>query len=860
MRSAQSVKHSAMNNWEKIKEIFSNALQLKGDERESYMQQACGSDEDLYREVRSLIEADQQASILDRPLDRFTREIFDSTREPGEIIGRYKILKELGEGGMGSVYLAERADGQFEQNVAIKILKSGFHTEDQLKRFIAERQILATLNHEHIARLYDGGVTDNGQPWFAMELIEGSPIDEYCRKHQPNLKERLSLFMEVCDAVQYAHRKLIVHGDIKPSNILVTDSGQVKLVDFGISKILKSGEDLGDDNEKSVSQFIPVTPAYASPEQLQGGQITTSSDIYQLGLVLYELITGRGPFQLDELTHQEIKQVICNTSPPAAGDILSENEKRDELEKWPVKARDVRGDLDAILMKAIDPEPDQRYHSAEQIVADIQRHFQKQPVIARDQTWTYQLNRFFARHKTGTASIAAVLTLLVVYAISVTSHSKQTEEALEQARLEAEKSEQIANFMMGMFEAGDPYENLGDTVTARVLLDRGIQYAEELDSQPTVQARMFNVVGRVHRELGEYEKAYPLLKKSLLLKKEHQPSEEIAIADSYYRLGTVMHHMGEYRESNEYFENALDIYGKHPKHESAEYASSLFAHANVRNVHRDPETALKLHKQAYEMRRKLFGEYHADVAASSRSLGFTYHLLEQPDTADHFLKESYDIYHEIYDPHHPSIAELLTVYARVVERNGDSQRAIEMLKDAVEIRSRAFGEFHTKTGTSQKALADLYRNNGNFETAEEIYLDLLWAIENRLGGNNPLYRPVVQALGKLYLETDRFEEAEPRLRQTVNLLESVLNESHPRVLSARRDLAGCLIELFRLDEANELLAENLNVLTRQEDDQYLDEKVETLRKLVKLHQSWDRFEDASEYEDQLEQVALAARN
>lgn len=531
------------------------------------------------------------------------------------------------------MYLAERADRQFEQRVALKILPAGFSPHEQTRRFLAERQILATLNHENIARLLDGGVTEEGQPYFVMEFVEGEPIDQYCDERRLSIRQRLELFLTVCRAVQYAHRKLIVHRDIKPSNILVSSDGKVKLLDFGIARILS--DDRADSDAATLTRTgtLPLTPSYASPEQVRGESISTASDIYQLGVVLYELLTGCRPYEVSGRTPGETEQIICEEEPRRPSTafmktvLIGENQYGDldgisrTRQAAPRQLRkQLRGDLDTIVLKALAKAPERRYESVAQFAGDIRRYLEGRAVSAVADSWLYRAQKFVRRHRVGVAATAIIALLLFGYAVTITRHSQRTELALEKARLEAQKSEQITNFLMGMFEASDPAVAIGDTVTARVLLRRGVERAEQLDDQPFVQAQMFDVVGRVYLNLGEYQNASSLLDRSLELRQSQLGDSHIQVGHSHYHLGLATHHTGNYREAARHFEIAVEIYRLHPDYLSPEVASSFHYIAGIKNVRGSAAEGKALHREALNLRRELFGDAHPQVALSYQGI------------------------------------------------------------------------------------------------------------------------------------------------------------------------------------------------------------------------------------------------
>ena len=394
------------DDWPDIEALFEAALEQPPGEREAWLAAHC-DDPALRARIEQLLAAHERSGgILDEPLHPPS----DQPESPppdadvGRRIGPYRTVDLLGHGGMGSVYLAERADGQFDQRVALKLLRIGFDTEDRTRRFLAERQILATLTHPNIARLLDGGVAGAGQPFFVMEYVDGRPLGQYCDAHRLSIQERLGLFVTVCRAVQYAHSNLIVHRDLKPSNILVTDGGTVKLLDFGIAKLLDPDALPSHAVPRTRTGFLPMTPAYASPEQVRGEAITTASDVYQLGVVLYELLVGRRPYRVRGRTPSEIEHLICTKEPTRPSTALAkvgkgppEDVGRARKTSPDQLQRVLRGDLDMIALTALRKEPARRYDSAEQLAEDVERYLAGRPVTARAQTWGYRVGEFVRR-------------------------------------------------------------------------------------------------------------------------------------------------------------------------------------------------------------------------------------------------------------------------------------------------------------------------------------------------------------------------------------------------------------------------------------------------------------------------------
>ena len=450
---------AAPGTWQRLEKLFYAALEMQPAERAQFLDQACVGDTGMRVQVESLLAAAGRTDgFLDRPVLEAVQEVAFSGAAVGLHIGAYKILRVIGEGGMGIVYLASRADDLYQKQVAIKVVRAGFGLNAaMLLRFGSERQILANLDHPNIARLFDGGAAD-GMPYLVMEYVDGIPIDRFCQSRQLNLTQRLQLFCEVCSAVDYAHKNLVVHRDIKPVNILVTADGVPKLLDFGIAKLLDE-ELAGQGQTRTVDRFM--TPEYASPEQLRGEQVTTATDVYALGVLLYELLTGERLFRLKTASPLEIFEIICEREPAAP----SEAPIADDLHATPYGRRSLRGDLDNIVLTAVRKEPSRRYVSVAALAADIQAYLKGYPVQARTHGWIYRSGKFIRRHKAAVAATAAMVLALIAFSIGMGLLARRATREKLTAQRESE-------FLAGVFQAATPDESQGKEITARQLLDQ----------------------------------------------------------------------------------------------------------------------------------------------------------------------------------------------------------------------------------------------------------------------------------------------------------------------------------------------------------------------------------------------------
>ncbi len=511
--------------WQKVKELFQSALERAPEERQAFLVDACKGNDRLVREVVSLLKFDARADgFIEAPATAVVPELFTPrpSKFVGSRIGPYLIIREIGQGGMGAVCLAERADEQYEQRVAIKLVKPGLDSAFIINRFLSERQILANLDHPNIANLLDGGTTEDGSPYLVMEFIDGLPIDQYCDVHRLPIKDRLKLFTTVCAAVAHAHRNLIIHRDLKPSNVLVTDQGTPKLLDFGIAKILVP-DTSALPTEFTAANVRLMTPDYASPEQVRGDTITTSSDIYSLGVLLYKLLTGHHPYRVKKNLAKEIERVVCEQEPERPSTMVSRTEDASStngasrLTVTPVSVSSDRdtepgklrrllgGDLDNIVLMAMRKEPQRRYLSVEQFSEDVRRHLEGLPVIARKDTLVYRTEKFVRRHKVGVAAAAMVLFTLIAGIVGTAWQARVARTQRVKAERRFNDVRRLANSFM--FEIHDSVQNLpGSTGTRQLLVMRAIEYlnslAQESHDDPSLQRELVAAYIRIGNVQG----------------------------------------------------------------------------------------------------------------------------------------------------------------------------------------------------------------------------------------------------------------------------------------------------------------------------------------------------------------------
>jgi serine/threonine protein kinase len=517
------------DRWREVDRLFEAALDRPPEERVPFLDAACGADAELRAEVAKLLAADEAGSgdFLEQPALALLTTTSGTEREgtpfeiewpegaPGPRLGPYRLIAPLQSGGMGTVYRAARDDDQYQRQVAIKMLRAGLCSDEGRHRFRVERQILARLEHPHIARLYEGGETEEGCPYLVMELIDGEPIDRYCDNRRLTIEERLGLFRQVCGAVQHAHQSLLVHRDLKPSNILVTAAGEPKLLDFGIAKELDAAA--GDAGLTRTGLRL-LTPGYGSPEQARGEPVSTASDVYSLGVLLYELLCGRSPYRLEGLAPHEVEREIGTREPlppsravdPATPEAEAIAQARGLTPRG--LRRRLAGDLDNVVAHALRKEPHRRYPSAASLSGDLKAHLFDLPVAARPDSLAYRLTKGVRRHRLGVAAAALLVALLSGFLVSLRSQQRRL-------ATERDKAEQALSFLLKAATAANPYESGDGAPTVQDLLDKGAQEAAHgLRDQPEVQAALFESLSRVNARYFRFAEAEALLRQALALR------------------------------------------------------------------------------------------------------------------------------------------------------------------------------------------------------------------------------------------------------------------------------------------------------------------------------------------------------
>lgn len=717
--------------------------------------------------------------------------------QPGQSLGPYRLTRRIARGGMGDVWSAQRMDGVFRRPVAIKIMHGHLLERGFELRFQAEREILAALDHPHIARLVDGGVTEAGVPFVAMEFIDGQPIDEYCRHRQPSLPERLQLFRQICDAVHYAHRNLIVHRDVKPANILVTREGEAKLLDFGIAKLLRP--ELGAYTQAVTQPFDRLmTPEFASPEQLRGEPISTATDVYSLGLILCVLVTGKLPYPVEGLETNQIRRIVCEQLPQPLAELTSEA---------------VPEDIAAIAAKALRKEPDARYPSADQLSADVLRYLEGFPVHAHHGHWTYLTGKFVRRHRLAAIFAAVLFLVLSVSGIMLTRFNQQYKQERDTARA-------VEGFLINLFDASDPNSTKAN-LPARALLDRGAaQLHGQFADQPAVEASLAEKLGDVYRQLGLYSQALPLFDSSLQLYRQvHGPKHE-RVAAVAVRLADLLREMNQEERAEQLAAESLAIRRGNLPPDDAKLADSLNILGILQQFRGRLEESRKTFQEAVRIRRISLPRGHYHTALSLGNLGNVERDLGNFDTAEALFSEALAIRRATWGPRHPRVGSSLGQLAGVASRRGDVTRATILFDEALSIE-RGLNSHNPAIAPALIGAAAAHRDAGHYPEAEKLAREAV-ALERRFHPNASQLSFAEASLASVLTEQGRYTEAATLLDDVVRIRLARYGPQHTNSARAWEQLAGLRERTGQRAEAAALFAKALAIRRARLGDQHPD--------------------------------------
>jgi eukaryotic-like serine/threonine-protein kinase len=834
-----------LEKWAKVKEIFNAALELPDADREVFVQSNCGADETLFFEVKSLLEAERDAKeFIEAPAFSALNQLMSDTQNPsrvGQIIGAYKLEREIGRGGMGAVYLGSRADAQFKKQVAVKLIKRGLDTDEIIRRFRHERQILATLDHPNITRLIDGGATEDGSPYLVMDYVEGKPLTKYSDERQLSIEERLRLFLQICAAVQYAHQNLIIHRDLKPSNILVTNEGIPKLLDFGIAKLLTAGNG-GLTLEKSLTATQAMTPEYASPEQITGKPVTTASDIYSLGVVLYELLTGHRPIRLTSRSQEELSRIITDTSPQKPSSILQEEEKRRKGEEerknktakisssplLPFSSSQLRGDLDNIVLMAMRKEPARRYSSAEQFAGDIKRYLSGLPVIAREDSFSYRASKFVQRNKAGVVAVSGIALSLIGGIIATLRQSRIAARERDAALAEAEKAERINRFLQKMLASADPRRQGKDVKVAEILELAAESMERDFADEPEIIADLQTTIGLTFLSQGKLDLAERHLRLALETRLKLFGREHYETAISFYNYGQLMEDVGDASAAENCFRQAIKTLRRLPGNNHLEISNVLHNLAHVAVLQGKNAEAVQILSEVLEIRRALLNENHPKVAETLAELGNTFTVLGDTEAAERLQRQALAVMRQHYGDEHPDTALILVNLFAAIQHRKPAEAEL-LIDEALRIRRKTLGDTHLDVAWTLYHLSFMKINRGEAVEAERLTREVLNLRGTTLTDENLLVSNVLLILGRSLMAQNRLTEAETTLRECLALRQKNLSPEHWVLATTSGFLGECLMLLNQRETGAKLLLESYTSLREKLGENHMQTQMAAAR-------------------------------
>jgi non-specific serine/threonine protein kinase/serine/threonine-protein kinase len=793
--------------WEKVKELFDAALERKPEDRAQFLSDACGSDTSLREEIDSLLAAYDRADGLSSPAFPMT-PIRDA--EPHDAIGPYQLIRKIGEGGMGQVWLAEQSE-PIRRQVALKLIRSGFFDDGLLRRFQAERQSLALMDHPTIAKVFDAGATAEGQPYFVMEFVPGEPITTYCDRKKLSLPERLEIFVKVCEGVQHAHQKAIIHRDLKPANILVVEidgKPAPRIIDFGLAKAIEPfapGESI----------FTGVwglagTPGYISPEQAAGGDIDTRTDVYSLGIVLYELLTGSLPFDSENWRKQPLDEVLRQLreqDPPRPSTRIS-TEKNLSAASAPLRSTEPRhlrnqlhGDLDSITLKALEKEQARRYGTPTELAADIARHLNHEPVLARPAGVGYRASKYVRRHRVAVAVVGVLVVLLASFAVV---------QAVQLRRItrERDRANRITDFMTNMFKVSDPSEARGNQVTAREILDKASSQIDSgLAQDPDSQTQMMMVMGQVYENLGLNERAETLFRNAADIRLRLLGTENDLTLKSQAAVGWTLYWRGRYHDAEIALRQVLDV---RLRRFGAKNDDTLVTMSNlgvVLSQEGHNTEAESLERQVLSTRRRTLGGSNPDTLAAMNHLAYV--LLNEGKWAEteSIDREQLAIFRRIEGSDGPQALKAAHNLVNVLYREKHLPEAETLERETLAAKRRVLGPDHPDTINSMNTLVAVLNDEGKLDETQSLAEQVVAARTRLLGPDHPSTLMALSNLGDVLAERGNYTRAEQIFAQTHAIQVRVLGLDNPSTAETTESLAMLKLREGKRDEALQLLRE-----------------------------------------------------
>jgi serine/threonine protein kinase/tetratricopeptide (TPR) repeat protein len=783
------------SRWERIQALFHEAASLPVGKQQSFLDTACAADEALAAEVQALLREDAQgSSILDHPVAEVAHDLLDSENSlPFRELGSYRIRSVLGEGGMGIVYLAERRD--LGSLVALKLLRDAWLSPARRERFAAEQRTLAQLNHPSIARLYDSDIVPDGTPFFVMEYVEGLPLTEYCAQEKCSVQTRLHLFRQVCEAVQYAHGNAVIHRDLKPSNILVKSDGTIRLLDFGISKQLES---LQMPAQQTMTALRLMTPAYASPEQIRGQRTGIQTDVYSLGVILYELLSGELPFDLTNLSMAEAEMVLLSHEPPRP------SAKPGAAVAGQLDAS-ARADLDVLCLTAMHNDTERRYRSVEALVRDVDHYLDAEPLEALPDTLRYRLSKFVRRNRrevlAATAAAAVLLGLIVFFTLRL-------QKARDAALAEAARTQRIQRFTMNLFQGGDQEVGPADDLRVITLVDRGLQEAQALTGDPVVQAELYQTLGTVYQNLGKLGQAETLLNFSLEERKARFGADSAPVADSLIALAALRDAQAKYADAEQIARQGIAMSNRHlpPNHPAIGKATALLG--KILEDHGAYPQAIAVLEEASRLQTAA-GVPASELSGTLTELANCHFYAGHYDISEALNQKLLVMDRQFYGERHPHVADDLINLGAVQYERTRFDEAEKYYRQGLGITVAFYGKDHPATSSALTMLGRALLSEGKLDEAAGVLQEALRIQEKVFGKVHPRVAGTLNELGKISQRRGNLDEAEAELTRTVDIYKTIYNGKHYYIGVALSNLAGVMVDKKNYDRAEQLYRDAL---------------------------------------------------
>jgi serine/threonine-protein kinase len=889
--------------WPEVDRLFAAALDREPAERRTFVESEAGGDRELIEAVQQLLHAEAASQgLLESAGSEATRlaieDLAARSNQPG-VIGRYKVVRELGRGGMGTVYLGELQGEDFRQQVAIKVLRKGVDTDDVLRRFLTERRILASLSHPHIARLLDGGASPDGRPFLVMEYVDGEPITWWCDRTRQSIRQRLEVFLDVCKAVTAAHASLVVHRDLKPSNILVTAGGQVKLLDFGIAKLLDAADGAG----LTQAGVHVLTPEHASPEQLRGEPVTTATDVYQLGVLLFELLTGKRPAPGSGRSPAALRERMDQADAPRPSVALSRDPDVERIAQARATSaahlrRALKGELDTIVEKTLQPEPARRYASAEQLAGDVRRFLDGRTISARPETLAYRTRAFLRRHPWVAPVAAAAAAIVGLYVGTLIRHADQLEQERNSATLQAARAQEVQRFMVNLFRSADPYAPAdparGRAITVVDALDLGAgRLQDSLVDRPVIRASILAAISEVYQNLGALDRARPLREEALGLEESLHGQTSQEVRDSLghlarirgeqgdadaalslherrlqlaqaagaapaelasIRIGLGLHLLGAARfdEAEAHLEAVLAAAGDH----AIDPSDVAEAHRALSDVYRSvgrPKDAEAAARRAVLLKQQALGDTSVGAALAHVTLGRALGELGRVEEAAAQFESALPVLERVLGAEHRLSLLSYNGLAVLRQRAGDLPGAEALHRRLVEIGRRVHGERHHLVGDSLQNVATVVGRQDRLEEARLLHQEAAAIYRESLAPDNYLQAFPSLSLSAIYLKQRRYAAAERAAREAIGVLEAALPAGHYATEVARCRVARALVGLGRPAEAEPLFQQAAAPLVAT--PSVPEYRTECLEAAIRLYEARGRSSEASALRDALDSGA-----